>query len=69
MREIVFDTETTGLPLSWKAPVTELNNWPRLVQLAYVLYDADGNKVSSGDYLSKSDGLKIPADFSLIHVK
>ena len=66
---LFFDTETTGLTITWKAPFSDLNNWPRLVQLAFLLYDADGNKVSSGDYLSKSDGLKIPADFSLIHVK
>lgn len=31
---LFFDTETTGLPKNWKAPVSDLNNWPRLVQLA-----------------------------------
>jgi len=35
---LFFDTETTGLPKNWKAPVTDLNNWPRLVQLAYLFY-------------------------------
>jgi hypothetical protein len=34
---LFFDTETTGLPKSWKAPVTDVNNWPRLVQLAFLL--------------------------------
>ena len=33
---LFFDTETTGLPRNWKAPITDLNNWPRLVQLAYI---------------------------------
>ncbi|KAF0237889.1 MAG: DNA polymerase III subunit [Prolixibacteraceae bacterium] len=42
---LFFDTETTGLPKNWKAPVTDLNNWPRLVQLAYLLYDSDGNQI------------------------
>jgi hypothetical protein len=27
---LFFDTETTGLPKNWKAPVTDLNNWPRM---------------------------------------
>ncbi len=36
---VFFDTETTGLPLNWKAPVTELENWPRLIQLAYIVYN------------------------------
>jgi len=46
---LFFDTETTGLPKSWKAPVTDLNNWPRLVQLAYLQYDKDGTMISGGD--------------------
>jgi len=33
---LFFDTETTGLPKKWKAPITDLDNWPRLVQLAYL---------------------------------
>jgi len=28
---LFFDTETTGLPRNWKAPVTDLDNWPRMV--------------------------------------
>ena len=23
-----FDTETTGLPRNWKAPITDIDNWP-----------------------------------------
>ena len=64
---LFFDTETTGLPRNWKAPVTDLNNWPRLVQLAYLFYDRDGNKISGGDFIIKPDGFIIPADVSRIH--
>ena len=64
---LFFDTETTGLPKSWRAEVTDLNNWPRLVQLAYLLYDNDGNKISGGDYIIKPDGFVIPAEASNIH--
>ena len=42
---LFFDTETTGLPKNWKAPVTDLNNWPRLVQLAYLLYDTSDQEM------------------------
>ncbi len=42
---LFFDTETTALPGSWKAPATDLYNWPRLVQLAFLLYDSNGNKI------------------------
>jgi len=64
---LFFDTETTGLPKNWKAPVTELNNWPRLVQLAYLLYDSAGNKISGSDFIIKPIGFTIPDDSSRIH--
>ena len=40
---LVYDTETTGLPGNYKAPLTDSENWPRLVQLAWQLHDADGH--------------------------
>ena len=64
---LFFDTETTGLPRNWKAPVTDLNNWPRLVQLAFLLYNNNGNRISSGDFIIKPDGFTIPPDASRIH--
>ena len=30
---LFFDTETTGLPANWQAPMSDLENWPRLVQI------------------------------------
>jgi formylglycine-generating enzyme required for sulfatase activity/lipoprotein NlpI len=64
---LFFDTETTGLPRNWKAPVSDLNNWPRLVQLAYLLFDIEGNKIKEGNFIIKPEGFTIPADVSLIH--
>lgn len=64
---LFFDTETTGLPRNWKAPVTDLNNWPRLVQLAWLFFDKDGNKLSGKDYIVKPEGFTIPAESSKIH--
>lgn len=64
---LFFDTETTGLPRSWRAPVTDLDNWPRLVQLAWLLYDDEGNKVASADYIIKPQGFTISTQSSSIH--
>ncbi|MEI7661306.1 MAG: 3'-5' exonuclease [Bacteroidota bacterium] len=64
---LFFDTETTGLPKNWKAPVTDLRNWPRMVQLAWLFYDKNGNKISGGDYIIKPEGFTIPAEASRIH--
>jgi DNA polymerase-3 subunit epsilon len=64
---LFFDTETTGLPRSWNAPVTALDNWPRLVQLAYMAYDRDGGLLASCDCLIKPQGFTIPAESARIH--
>jgi DNA polymerase III epsilon subunit-like protein len=64
---LFFDTETTGLPRNWKAPISDLNNWPRLVQLAYLQYDNNGNKISEGDFIIKPEGFTIPSDSSKVH--
>lgn len=64
---LFFDSETTGLPRNWKAPVSDLNNWPRLVQLAWLHYDKDGNKLSGNNYIIKPNGFTIPLDASRIH--
>ncbi|MDP3988773.1 MAG: 3'-5' exonuclease [bacterium] len=67
MKYLFFDTETTGLPLSWKAPVTDLPNWPRVVQLAWALYDGEGVLLDSKDRIIKPDGFEIPVGASNIH--
>jgi DNA polymerase-3 subunit epsilon len=64
---LFFDTETTGLPKNWKAPVTDLNNWPRMVQLAWLLFDTDGKKLAGDDYIIKPEGFTIPIETSRIH--
>ena len=33
MRYLFIDTETTGLPLNWDAPHTQLHAWPRIVSI------------------------------------
>ncbi|OGS13307.1 MAG: DNA polymerase III subunit epsilon [Elusimicrobia bacterium RIFOXYA2_FULL_58_8] len=64
---LFFDTETTGLPRSWQAPVTALDNWPRLVQLAYMAYDAEGGLLYSFDCIIKPEGFTIPEEAARIH--
>lgn len=64
---LFFDTETTGLPRNWKAPVTDLNNWPRMIQIAWILCDDKGNRIESDDYIIKPENFKISQDASRIH--
>ena len=64
---LIFDTETTGLPRDWNAPLTDANNWPRCVQIAWQLHDKGGNCISHEDYLVTPDGYTIPYDSENIH--
>ena len=64
---LIFDTETTGLPKRWNAPITDIDNWPRCIQIAWQLHDALGNCIEHQDYLIRPDGFNIPYDAEKIH--
>ena len=64
---LIFDTETTGLPKRWDAPITDTDNWPRCVQIAWQLHDELGNLVEHQDYLVRPDGFNIPYESEQVH--
>lgn len=64
---LIFDTETTGLPKNWNAPITDTDNWPRCIQIAWQLHDELGHLVEHEDYLVKPEGFNIPYDAEKIH--
>lgn len=63
-REIlVFDTETTGTGGSARRPLSN----PRLVQLAWVRYDARGARLGSASMIVRPAGFEIPRDAVAVH--
>ena len=64
---LIFDTETTGLPKNYKAPYTDTDNWPRMVQLAWQLHDEEGKLIEVKDYIVKPVGFDIPFNATKIH--
>lgn len=59
MLYLIIDTETNGLPQSYQLPVTDLTNWPRLIAVAWGLYDEEGKELSRQYYaLVKPDGYR-----------
>jgi len=64
---LIFDTETTGLPKRWDAPITDINNWPRCVQIAWQLHDENGKLLEHQDFLIQPNGFNIPFDAEQIH--
>ena len=64
---LIFDTETTGIPKDYKAPCTNTDNWPRLIQLGWLLTDAEGRILSEGNHIVRPDGFEIPKAASDVH--
>lgn len=64
---LFFDTETTGLPKDWKAPPDQSDNWPRVIQIAWILTEADGEYVDSRESVIKPEGFRIPTEAVLVH--
>lgn len=64
---LFFDTETNGLPADYKAPSTNVNNWPRLLQLSWIVTDENYIVISSNDHFIYPNGFSILADVSALH--
>lgn len=69
MRITVFDVETTGLPKRRGASLEDLDNWPHIVQISWVVYDVmDGAIESINDSIIKlPDNVIIPEDSIKVH--
>ncbi len=64
---LIFDTETTGLPRNYNAPVTDTDNWPRVVQVAWQLHDKSGKLLHNSSIIVKPSGFTIPFNAVQIH--
>jgi DNA polymerase III subunit alpha len=64
---LIFDTETTGLPLRDNAPIEELNNWPRIVQIAWQVHDKTGKILEVENMIIRPDGFEIPYAAEKVH--
>lgn len=62
MTYLFFDTETSGLPNSYRLPYhKDLENWPRLVTISWILTAQDGTEYARGNHIVKPNGFKIQA--------
>jgi len=64
---LIFDTETTGLPKRWDAPLNDSDNWPRCIQIAWQIHDEVGQLVAHEDYLIQPNGFTIPFESEQVH--
>jgi DNA polymerase III subunit epsilon len=62
MKILFFDCETNGLPIKYNGSYTDVDNWPRVIQLAYVLTDEHANVLKERSFLIKPDGWVVPTE-------
>ncbi|RLD74148.1 MAG: DNA polymerase III subunit alpha [Bacteroidetes bacterium] len=64
---LIYDTETTGLPKDYNAPLTDFDNWPRVIQIAWQLHDTEGKLIEAQNFIIKPEGFVIPRGSEKIH--
>lgn len=65
---VFFDTETNGLPRDYKAPASTGPNWPMVLQMAWAVYAADGEHITSQQrYIQLPEGVEIEPNAQKVH--
>lgn len=64
---LYIDVETTGLPTDSNMPYSKTENWPRIVQVAFILEDKEFGIIAKRDFIIKPDGFTIPDASTKIH--
>jgi len=63
-RYLFFDTETLGLPQDFNEPASNYDNWPRIIQLSWIVTDENGCILSQINKIVYPDGFDIPKGIS-----
>lgn len=59
---VIYDCESNGKAKDFKAKMSDLENWPRITQLAWSVYDADMQLKFERNFLILPDGWTIPKE-------
>ncbi|PZP51141.1 MAG: 3'-5' exonuclease [Pseudopedobacter saltans] len=66
---MVIDTECSGLPKNWKVPYSQKDNWPYVVQVAWLIFHWDGIVVKKENfYIINSDYSIEPSARAIHHI-
>ena len=64
---LFFNTNAVGKPKKWSAPASDTFNWPRMIQIAWQLYDKFGKLEEAKNYIIYPEGFDIPYDSERFH--
>ena len=64
---LFIDTETTGLPKNYNAPLSDFENWPRAVQISWACFDESGEFIEKVNHIIFPNGYEIPPEATALH--
>lgn len=62
---LFVDTETSGLPKDWNS--SNLEHWPYIIQIAWILYTRDGEMLKAENHFIYDEHIKIDPKSQKIH--
>lgn len=63
---LFIDTETSGIPRRWNRPYSDEKNWPSVIQVAWIIYEANGTEVRrTNKYIYEEDIAIKPASYNV----
>lgn len=64
---LIFDCSALSMPSNFRANVEDTYHWPRMVHLAWEIFDSETNIIASKNYLIKPAGFDISSHSSEWH--
>jgi DNA polymerase-3 subunit epsilon len=64
---LFVDTETSGIPRDWSQPYSSRDNWPHIVQLAWVVCTPDGQEVKAENHYIQPNDYDMSPESGKIH--
>lgn len=63
---LFIDTETSGIPQRWNRPYSDEKNWPRVIQVAWIVYEANGTEIKrTSKYIYEEDIHITPSSYDV----
>lgn len=69
MRDYILfiDTETSGMPKKWNEPTGHVHKWPYILQISWIVYHKNGEKIHTHDFYINPGEINIQEDALKIH--
>ncbi|OAQ42137.1 hypothetical protein A5893_03205 [Pedobacter psychrophilus] len=64
---LVVDSETSGLPKKWDLPYSAPNNWPYILQLAWIIFNKNGEEIKRENHYINIKNVKISKASQNVH--